>query len=147
MENTVKFCLLLTFVQTLYKMKKKFYTLLVLLMVGCQSIPSASVPEADDAPIQIFKTSLVVTVRDNLGNVVEDAQVKLFNNKEDYQKEENVVNEVKTTDSKGRAKFIGLDAKAYYVNVVKGDMNNYGAGIKTDELAAKRNNRVTIIIE
>lgn len=147
MENTAKSCLLLTFIQILYKMKRKFYTLLLLLIVGCQNIPSASVPEADGSPIQIFKTALEITVRDNLGNIVEDAQVKLFNNKEDYQKEENVVDEVKTTDNKGRVKFIGLDAKEYYVNVVKGDMNNYGAGIKTDELAPKRINKVTIIIE
>lgn len=147
MEYTTKLDLSPTFIQTFNNMKKKFYTLLVLLVVGCQNIPSASVPEADDTPIQILKTSLEITVRDNLGNVVEDAQVKLFNNKEDYQKEENVVGEAKLTDGRGRAKFIGLDAKEYYVNVVKGDMNNYGAGIKTDELAPKRNNKVTIIIE
>ncbi len=147
MENTAKLPLLSNFIQTLYQMKRKFYTLLVLLIVGCQALPSASVPDADGSPIQILKTALQVTVRDNLGNLVEDAQIKLFNNKEDYQKEQNVVDQMKVTDSKGRVKFIGLDAKEYYINVVKGDMNNYGAGIKTDELTPKRVNKVTIIIE
>lgn len=128
-------------------MKKKFSVFLVLLIIGCQTIPSASVPEADNTPIQILKTSLEITVRDNLGNVVEGAEVQLFNTKEDYQKEENVIEGVKVTDEKGRVKFTGLDAKEYYVNVEKGDMNNYGAGIKTDELVPKRGNRVTIIIE
>lgn len=147
MKNILHPCLLSTIVQTLSIMKKKFAAFLVLLIIGCQTIPSASVPEADGAPIQILKTSLEVTVRDNLGNVVEGAEVQLFNTKEEYQKEENPVGGKMATDDKGRAKFTGLDAKEYYVNVEKGDMNNYGAGIKTDELVPKRTNRVTIIIE
>lgn len=128
-------------------MKKKLSAFLVLIIISCQTVPSASVPEADSSPIQILKTSLEVTVRDNLGNVVEDAQVQLFNTKEDYQQETNQIQGLKTTDGKGRVKFTDLDAKEYYVNVEKGEMNNYGAGIKTDALEAKRKNRVTIIIE
>lgn len=128
-------------------MKKKISVFLTLLFISCQTLPSASVPEADGSPIQLFKTSLDITVRDNLGNVMEGAKVQLFNTREDYQKEENAIQGVKTTDEKGRVKFTGLDAKEYYVNVEKGDMNNYGAGIKTDALMAKRNNKVTIIIE
>lgn len=147
MKNILNPCLLSILVQTLSIMKKKFASVLVLLIIGCQTIPSASVPEADSTPIQILKTSLEITVRDNLGNVVEGAEVKLFNTKEDYQKEQNLIEGAEITDEKGRVKFVNLDAKEYYVNVEKGDMNNYGAGIKTDELAPKRTNRVTIIIE
>jgi len=125
----------------------KVYFLIVFFIVSCQMMPSASVPQADDTPIQLFKTSLQITVRDDLGNLVEGAEVQIFNNKEDYQKEENPVQGIRYTDEKGNVKFDNLDTQEYYVNVEKGDMNNYGAGIKTDELASKRNNKVTIIIE
>jgi hypothetical protein len=128
-------------------MISKTYLLIVFFVMGCQTIPSASVPEADDTPIQFLKTSLEITVRDNLGNVVEGAEVQIFSNKEDYQNEENPVQGIKYSDEKGRAKFTDLETQEYYVNVKKGDMNNYGAGIKTDLLAEKRNNKVTIIIE
>lgn len=128
-------------------MIRKAYFLIIFFVIGCQTIPSASVPAADDTPIQLFKTSLQITVRDDLGNIVEGAEVQIFNNKEDYQKEENPVQGIKYTDEKGRVKFTDLDTQEFYVNVEKGDMNNYGAGIKTDQLADKRNNKVTIIIE
>ncbi|MFP4090060.1 MAG: carboxypeptidase regulatory-like domain-containing protein [Cyclobacteriaceae bacterium] len=125
----------------------KVYFLLVLFVVGCQTIPSAGVPEADDSPIQFLKTSLQITVRDKLGNLVEGAEVQIFKNKEDYQQEANAVGGVAYTDKKGRVKYIDLESMEYYVNVEKGDMNNYGAGIKTDELSKNRTNKVTIIIE
>ncbi|WKN32765.1 carboxypeptidase regulatory-like domain-containing protein [Porifericola rhodea] len=128
-------------------MISKAYFLIVFFLMSCQTVPSASVPEADDKPIQIFKTSLQITVRDNLGNIVEGAEVQIFLNKEDYQKEANPVQGIKYTDDKGRVKFSELDTQEYYINVEKGDMNNYGAGIKTDQLTEKRNNKVTIIIE
>lgn len=128
-------------------MISKVYFLVVFFIMSCQTVPSAGVPEADDTRIQILKTSLEITVRDNLGNLVDGAVVQLFNNKEDYQKEANAIQGIKYTDSKGRAKFTELDTQEYYINVEKGDMNNYGAGIKTDQLVQKRNNKVTIIIE
>jgi protocatechuate 3,4-dioxygenase beta subunit len=105
------------------------------------------VPEADDSPIQFLKTSLQITVRDKLGNLVNDAEVQIFKTKEDYQEETNAVGGVAYTDEKGKVKYIDLEPMEYYVNVEKGDMNNYGAGIKTDELSKNRTNRVTIIIE
>jgi hypothetical protein len=43
--------------------------------------------------------------------------------------------------------FKGLEAKIYYVAAVKGDKNNYGAGVQTGKLEAKKVNKVTIIIE
>jgi len=128
-------------------MINKSYFLVVLLVISCQTVPSASVPDADDTPIQLFKTSLQITVRDNLGNVVENAEVQIFNTKEDYQQEDNPVKGVMYTDDDGQVKFTDLDTQEYYINVEKGDKNNYGAGIKTDILAEKRTNKVTIIIE
>ena len=50
-----------------------------------QIMPSASVPEADSRPLQVFTTALRVTVRDNLGNVVDSAEVQIFRTKEAYE--------------------------------------------------------------
>lgn len=95
---------------------------------------------------QLIKTSLNVTVRDELGNTVEGATVQLFKTEEDYNNEENVVAEA-TSDKKGVAKLKELEALPYYVLVRKGEKNNFGAGEKIDTLQAKRINQVTIIIE
>lgn len=94
---------------------------------------------------QLFKTSLKVNVRNELGNLVNGAEVTLYENKEDYEKSENPLAE-KTTDEKGNAVFEDLQAKVYFINAEKGDANNFGAGEKTDTLTAKRMNKVTIII-
>jgi hypothetical protein len=56
------------------------------------------------------------------------------------------VSEVKKTDAKGRVVFSDLEAKEYYVQAEKGDLDNGGAGVKTIPLVAKRTNKVTIII-
>jgi len=135
------------YLNNIQAMLKKTVALTAIVVMSCQSIPSASVPDAHSSPIQFLKTSLQVTVRDNIGNVVEAAEVQLFTSKEDYQKETNPVGETAYTDDKGRAKFVGIEPQEYYLNVEKGDLNNYGAGIKTDSLVAKRMNKVTIIVE
>src|SRR5690606_10572589 len=92
---------------------------------------------------QIIKTSLNVTVRDEVGNTVEGATVQLFKTEEDYNKEENAVAEA-TTDKKGVAKLKDLEALPYYILVKKGDLNNFGGGEQTDTLQARRINQVTI---
>lgn len=94
---------------------------------------------------QLFKTSLKVNVRNELGNLVNGAEVTLYESKEDYEKSENPLAQ-KSTDVKGNAVFEDLEAKVYYINAEKGDANNFGAGEKTDTLTAKRMNKVTIII-
>ena len=55
------------------------------------------------AQAQIIKTSLTLTVRDELGNTVKDASVKLFENEADYTVEKNYSAEG-TTDEKGVVK-------------------------------------------
>ncbi len=96
---------------------------------------------------QIFNTSLQLTIRNNLGNTEEGVKVALYSNDDDYTNEKNPVVEPQKTDAKGRVKFKGLEEKAYYVNAVKGDMNNYGGGVQTDTLQSKRMNKVTIVID
>lgn len=95
---------------------------------------------------QLIKTTLHITVRDELGNIAEGATVQLFETEEDYLKEENVVAEG-TTDKNGIAKFKDLKPIAYYVIVRHGDKDNSGGGERTAELQAKRINKVTIVIQ
>ncbi len=112
-----------------------------------QIMPSASVPDADSRPLQVFTTALRVTVRDNLGNVVDSAQVQIFKTKEAYEQEITPVGGVQYTDKKGRIRYTGIEPRAYYINVEKGDMNNYGGGTMTETLTEKRSNKLTVIIE
>ena len=113
--------------------------LLFFLTFGAPGIPA-------DQPTQIFKTSLTVTVRDELGNIVEGASVKLFLKEEDYTKEVNPAEEG-TTDAKGIVRFKKLESKVYFVLCRKGDKDNAGGGEKTPKLDEGKFNKVTIMIQ
>lgn len=102
---------------------------------------------AFNSPEQILKTQLRLTILDELGNLVEGADVTLYNSDEDYRQEQNPVMEKQVTDSKGRVKFIGLEPKVYYVLAEKEDKDNAGAGVQTDTLQEGRINKVNIVIE
>lgn len=95
---------------------------------------------------QIIKTTLTVTVRDETGNVVEGANVQLFEKEEDYTAEKNVAAEG-VTDKKGVLKLKDLKAITYFVIVRKDDKDNAGGGEKTGKLEAKKINKVTIVIQ
>jgi hypothetical protein len=116
-------------------MKKIFGMTIVLLLISVSVTTS-----------QIFKTSLTLTVRDELGNIVEGASVKLFEKQDDYNKETNQVAEA-TTDAKGIAKFKGIRPIAYFVLVNKGDKDNAGGGEKIDKLDEGKFNKSTIVIQ
>ncbi len=95
---------------------------------------------------QLIKTTLHLTVRDEVGNTVEGATVQLFENKDDYNAEKNAVAEG-TTDAKGILKLKELNAISYFVIVRKDDKDNSGGGEQTGKLEAKRINKVTIVIQ
>lgn len=95
---------------------------------------------------QLIKTTLHITVRNELGNTVEGAKVQLFEKEEDYVKEENVVAEGQT-DAKGILKLKDLKAISYYLIVRKDDKDNSGGGEQTGKLEGKRINKVTVIIQ
>jgi hypothetical protein len=95
---------------------------------------------------QLIKTSLNVTVRDELGNTVEGATVQLFEKEEDYTKEQNVA-ATGTTDKKGYVKIKELKAVPYFIIVRKGDKDNAGGGEKVEKLEAKKMNKVTVVIQ
>lgn len=95
---------------------------------------------------QLFKTSLTLTVRDELGNTAEGVSVMLFENETDYNAEKNPSAEG-TTDAKGVVKFKDLKAIPYFVLARKGDKDNAGGGEKTGKLEDKKFNKVTIVIQ
>jgi hypothetical protein len=94
----------------------------------------------------VFKTSLTLTIRDEVGNVVEGASVKLFETKDDYLKEVNVFREG-TTDAKGVVKFKDLNPIAYYIIVRKGDKDNSGGGEQIGRLEEGKFNKSTVVIQ
>lgn len=95
---------------------------------------------------QLIKTTLNLTVRDELGNTVQGAAVKLFETEEDYTAEKNVAAEG-VTDAKGILKLKDLKAIPYFVMVKKDDKDNVGGGEQTGKLEAKKINKVTIVIQ
>ncbi len=92
-------------------------------------------------------TSLKITVIDGMGNYVEGATVAIYDNEEDFKNDENPVQEPQLTDEKGVVKFKDIKPQAYFVDVTKGKMNNYGAAQLTPVLEAKKTNKVNIVIE
>jgi len=96
--------------------------------------------------LQLFNTSLTVTVRDEMGNTVDGAAVKIFTKEEDYTKETNPVEEG-TTDAKGVVKFKKLNPQAYFILCRKGDKDNAGGGEKISPLKKGDFNKVTVVIQ
>jgi len=115
-------------------------SLLFILFVATTSVSFVS------QPAQIFNTSLTITVRDEVGNTVSGAEVKLFKNEQDYLKEENVVMEA-TSDAKGLVKLKKLEGISYYVIVRKADKDNSGGGEIIGKLEEGKFNKATIVIQ
>lgn len=101
---------------------------------------------SEKAVAQIIKTSLTVTVRDDLGNTVEGATVKLYEQEADYNAEKNEAASG-VTDAKGVVKFKNMKGIAYFILARKDDKDNAGGGEQTGQLEAKKFNKVTIVIQ
>jgi hypothetical protein len=96
---------------------------------------------------QKASTSLRITVRDDLGNLVENATVVLYKTEADYKNEKNPAVEAAKTNVKGEARFRNLDPIAYFVDVQKGDLSNDGGGVRLKRLDKGKANRITVIIQ
>jgi hypothetical protein len=97
-------------------------------------------------PQQIIKTQITITVRDELGNTVEGATVKLFEKENDYLKEVNAAAEGET-DKKGTVRFKELKAIPYFILARKEDKDNAGGGEQIGKLGENRINKATVIIQ
>ena len=82
-----------------------------------------------------------ITVISRLGNPVENAKVTVFQNRDDYENEENAIAGPAFTDAKGRVTFKNLEEKQYFVQVIKGDANNYGDAEQTAKLIKGKVNK------
>lgn len=120
-------------------MKNSFKALLITTFVTCFFI-------ANEGYAQIIKTSLTITVRDELGNTIKGASVKLFEVEADFVADKNSTAEG-TTDDKGVVKFKNLKAIPYFVSAKKDDKDNAGGGEQTGKLEEKKFNKVTIVIQ
>ncbi len=95
---------------------------------------------------QLLKTQLVITVRNDLGNIEEGVKVQLYETEEDYKSEKNVAFEG-YTDKKGIVRFKELKPTAYYVLARKDDKDNFGGGEQVGKLEDGKINKVTVIIQ
>lgn len=110
----------------------------VFLMISVTSV---------EAEYQILPTGMRITVLSRLGNIIENAKVTVYANQEDYENEENAVAGPAFTDGKGRVTFKNLEEKQYYIQVIKGDENNYGDGEQTGKLKKGKTNKFNIVIQ
>lgn len=97
-------------------------------------------------PNQVFNTNLNITVRDEAGNTVSGASLKLFRKEDDYLKEVNPIAEG-VSDEKGMVKLKKLEPIAYWVLVRKDDKDNAGGGEMIGKLEENKLNKVTIVIQ
>lgn len=119
-------------------MKRLLPVLLMLLL--------STVLVQQKAEAQILSTKLKITVVDALGNVVQDAKVRIFKNEADYNKEANDLQEFQLTNAKGQVTFKKLEEASYYILVRKGDLDNTNGGSIVDTLKKGKVNKVNIVI-
>ena len=119
-------------------MKNFLSSALVFLLVCVLSIEAES---------QLMSTSMRITVLSRLGNTIENAKVTVYQNQKDYENEENAVAGPAFSDGKGRVTFKNLEEKQYYVQVIKGDDNNYGDAEQTSKLKKGKINKFNIVIQ
>lgn len=118
----------------------------ILFILICFGILSFRIPTREKEKIQLIKTKLQVTVRNDLGNLESGVKVQLFKSEADYKDSKNPVTEAKQTDDKGKVTFEDLEPIVYYMNAEKGALNNFNAGVATEKLTASRLNKLTVII-
>ena len=118
----------------------KNFLIMAILFVLVSIVPS-------DTEAQLMSTSMRITVLSRLGNNIENAKVTVYKNQKDYENEENAVAGPAFTDEKGRVTFKNLEEKQYYVQVVKGDDNNYGDAEQTSRLKKGKINKFNIVIQ
>lgn len=93
----------------------------------------------------ILSTKMEITVLDELGNRVEGATVKIYENEDDYLGDKNVIAK-DITDSKGRVKFTKLNEQGYFVFAEKGKADNSDSAQYSLVLKSGVKNKLNVII-
>lgn len=89
--------------------------------------------------------SLELTIRDNLGNAVSEASVKLYASQTDWSNETTQVGVTQFSDESGKVKFNDLSNTVYYWLVEKGCQNNVN-GIVTTTSALAENTNMGVVL-
>ena len=112
---------------------------LLLIAASVLILSSFTIHHAAKVKIKIF-------VVDESNNIIEGAKVTLYGTFENYKKEvKPLFSEV--TNEKGFVQFKDLKEMNYYIHVTKGDLNNNGGNVETEELHLKGKNRFEIMID
>ncbi len=121
---------------------KKLLTLTGLL-IGLTIITSCK--KEDKEPEKT--TSLEISIKDELGNAVSGASVKLYSSDSDWKNGTDQVGSTQYSDASGTVKFDNLSNIRYYWFAEKDCKNNFnGSNTTTTPLTSKTNNTVNSII-
>lgn len=127
----------------------KNYILIFSIITGLLFLNSCSKDDDDDVqptPTTV-PTSLELTLKDNLGNSVSGASVKLYSSESDWENETNQIGSTQTSDASGKVKFNDLSNIKYYWLAKKDCQNNVnGAVTTTSELTANTVNSLNVIL-
>ncbi len=105
-------------------MKKIITLIVVALSLGLSSCTK------DDLGVEV-KTYLDIYVKDNLGNPVQGAEVKLYSSETDWKNSSNQVGAAQYSNSEGKAVFEGVSNIKYYWLATKGCNNNVNGSVTT----------------
>jgi PKD repeat protein len=97
--------------------------------------------------IQPQPTSLEITLKDELSNIVSGASVMIYSSQTDWSNGTNQIGTKLTSDASGKVKFSALSAIKYYWFAEKDCKNNVNGGITTaSALTGNANNTVEVIL-
>jgi hypothetical protein len=122
-------------------MTLKRYLLTLLIFAGVAGFQSC---KKDDAPPP---TTLELTIKDNLGNAVSGATVKLYTSVTDFGEQKNQFGETHFTDASGKVTITGISNLQYYWFVEKDCKNNFTGGVTSESnLLSNKTNAFNVII-
>ncbi|NLJ06417.1 MAG: hypothetical protein GX437_01975 [Sphingobacteriales bacterium] len=101
-----------------------------------------------DEPDPVIKTTLKITVKNQQSQAIDSAEVLLFANGEDWSNKRNALFPAKFTDKNGEVSYVDIDTTEYWINVEKGNLNNWFTTTKTNgAIPANKVTELTIIIK
>lgn len=125
-------------------MKSKLFLLTLLVVL---TILSSCKKDDDDIQPTITPTSLELTLKDDLGNIVTGASVKLYSSQTDWSNGTNQVGITQFSDASGKVKFSDLSSIKYYWLAEKDCKNNANGRVtSTSALTANINNTINVIL-
>jgi len=126
----------------------KNYILIFSIITGLLFLNSCKKDDDDVQPTPTtIPTSLELSLKDNLGNNVSGASVKLYSSESDLENGTNQIGSTQTSDASGKVKFNELSNIKYYWLAEKDCQNNVnGAVTTTSVLTANTVNSLNVIL-